>query len=264
MRGSPGNEGYAAHDGETTNNEGKHWDEKIGHKRDPAPPGAPLTPVGRGEQDWGPIHLSEHGMNDTLNADNAIRQLQKQHAKPFFLAFGTFNPHMPWYVPKKYFDMFPLGRGHALPADVPSARRDACRRRQRTLCLIARHLPDAGGTVRPATSGLPRRSLAPPLLRNPHADWESTAFTGLTSKVGPWSPYISLRNEAGHYIRYGNDQEEFYDTTKDPREWTNEIGNPDYEPIISKMRRNRPQYRYPEERTAGAGNRAENAGLVLQ
>ncbi|MEM8734048.1 MAG: sulfatase [Planctomycetota bacterium] len=86
----------------------QHWDTKRGHKRDPAPPGAPLTPVGRGEQDWGPVHLAEADMNDTLNADAAIAQLEKQHDKPFFIAFGTFNPHMPWYVPQKYFDMFPM------------------------------------------------------------------------------------------------------------------------------------------------------------
>ncbi len=86
----------------------EHWDVKLGHKRDPAPPGAPLTTVGRGEQDWGPIHLAEEEMNDTMNADAAIAQLRKPHDKPFFIAFGTFNPHMPWYVPQKYFDMFPL------------------------------------------------------------------------------------------------------------------------------------------------------------
>ena len=86
----------------------EHWDEKLGHKRDPAPPGAPLTPVGRGEQDWGPIHLAEADMNDTRNADATIAQLQREHDKPFFIAFGTFNPHMPWYVPQKYFDMFPM------------------------------------------------------------------------------------------------------------------------------------------------------------
>ena len=86
----------------------EHWDEKIGHKRDPAPPGAPLTKIGRGEQDWGPIHLAEEKMNDTLNVDAAIRRLNQRHDRPFFVACGTFNPHMPWYVPKKYFDMFPL------------------------------------------------------------------------------------------------------------------------------------------------------------
>ena len=88
--------------------QGEHWDEKIGHKRDPAPPAPPLTPSGRGEQDWGPIHLAEGEMNDTLNADNAIRRLQQEHDQPFFICCGLFNPHMPWYVPKKYFDMFPL------------------------------------------------------------------------------------------------------------------------------------------------------------
>ena len=86
----------------------ENWDEKIGHKRDPAPPGAPLISVGAGEQDWGPIHLAEEDMNDSRNVDNAIKRLNMKHDKPFFIACGTFNPQMPWYVPQKYFDMFPL------------------------------------------------------------------------------------------------------------------------------------------------------------
>jgi arylsulfatase A-like enzyme len=85
-----------------------HWDDHIPHKRDPSPPNAPLTPVGRGEQDWGPTHLREDQMRDTTYADAAIKQLQKQHDKPFLIACGLFHPHMPWYVPQKYFDMFPL------------------------------------------------------------------------------------------------------------------------------------------------------------
>ena len=85
----------------------KVCDEHMPHKRDPNPPGAPFLPFTRGEQDWGPTHLPEEKMNDTSYADAAIRQLEKKHDRPFFVACGLFHPHMPWYVPQKYFDMFP-------------------------------------------------------------------------------------------------------------------------------------------------------------
>ena len=50
--------------------------------------------VGKGEQDWGPIHLAEDEMNDTGGANKAIAILEQEHEKPFFLVYGTFNPHM--------------------------------------------------------------------------------------------------------------------------------------------------------------------------
>lgn len=84
------------------------WNDRIPHKRDPVPPNAPLMPAGKGEQDWGPIHIPEEEMGDTKYADAAIAQLQKKHDQPFFIACGLFHPHMPWYVPQKYFDMYPL------------------------------------------------------------------------------------------------------------------------------------------------------------
>ncbi|MFZ5829114.1 MAG: sulfatase-like hydrolase/transferase, partial [Planctomycetota bacterium] len=85
----------------------KSCDEYMAHKRDPAPPDAPFLPFTRGEQDWGPTHLAEEDMNDTKLADAAIRQLGKEHDRPFLIACGLFHPHMPWYVPQKYLDMFP-------------------------------------------------------------------------------------------------------------------------------------------------------------
>jgi arylsulfatase A-like enzyme len=84
------------------------FDEKVGHKRDPRPPGAPIQAVGAGEQYWGTIHLAEEEMNDTQSADRAIAALSTKHTQPFFIVCGTFNPHMAWFVPQKYYDLFPL------------------------------------------------------------------------------------------------------------------------------------------------------------
>ncbi len=86
------------------------WDTRLAHKRDHVPPNAPLSPIGAGEKDWGPIHLPESKMNDAKYADFAIAELKKKHDKPFFIACGLFHPHYPWYVPQKYLDMYPLDK----------------------------------------------------------------------------------------------------------------------------------------------------------
>jgi len=58
--------------------------------------------------DWHPIEQPTEQTDDWKTADTASRFLQQEHDKPFFLACGIFHPHLPWYVPQKYFDMFPL------------------------------------------------------------------------------------------------------------------------------------------------------------
>ena len=93
---------------------GVEWDQRMNHNRDPAPPQAPFNGFAKSksgkltESDWGPTHLKESEMNDTKYADLAIKALGLKHEKPFFIACGLFHPHMPWYVPQKYFDMYPL------------------------------------------------------------------------------------------------------------------------------------------------------------
>ena len=312
----------------------ENWDVKLGHKRDPAPPGAPLTAVGRGEQDWGPIHLAEEEMNDTGNVDAAIDQLRQDHDRPFFIACGLFNPHMPWYVPQKYFDMFPMDEvttpkllendlddvpplgvaltagksrfvdsvlqhglhqeavqaylattayadaqmGRILDALEKSPHKDhtivvfltdhgfhlgekhhwqkATLWEEATHCLLMFRVPGvtaSGGVSKRFVSlqdiyptlaelcdlespaYLDGRSLVP-LLKDPGARWESTAITCLSDKSSPDQGYVTIRAEQGRYIRYHDGQEEYYDTSEDPHEWTNRIDSPSHAEVIGKLK----------------------------
>ena len=56
---------------------------------------------------WGPLDVEDEEMFDVKNVNWAISELEKSHDKPFFLACGFTKPHMPWFVPQKYFDMHP-------------------------------------------------------------------------------------------------------------------------------------------------------------
>ena len=57
----------------------------------------------------GPIvEGGDEAVSDTSIADYGIASLQRKHDKPFFLAVGFHKPHMPWHVPRKWFDLFPL------------------------------------------------------------------------------------------------------------------------------------------------------------
>ncbi|MFM7056133.1 MAG: sulfatase-like hydrolase/transferase [Planctomycetota bacterium] len=66
---------------------------------------------------------------DTATTDYAIAQLAQKHESPFVLALGFHKPHMPWNVPKKYFDMHPLADIELPPvkdgdlADIPDVGR---------------------------------------------------------------------------------------------------------------------------------------------
>jgi arylsulfatase A-like enzyme len=73
------------------------------------------------------------------------------------------------------------------------------------------------------------RSLVP-LLKDPQAAWESTAITSWGDR------YVSIRTETYRYIRYCEDQEELYDITRDPHEWTNQINNQDYAAEAESLR----------------------------
>lgn len=86
-------------------------------KYDPAWFGKP----GNTQTDWGAFPESDSLMPDYKSAAWAVRQLKKKHSAPFFLAVGFVRPHVPWYVPQKWFDKFPAEEMETppyLPADL--------------------------------------------------------------------------------------------------------------------------------------------------
>lgn len=87
----------------------KFWDhyEQLGGSGNPGPKPANGIP-GSGNLDWGPTPEGDEAYGDYKVATYVSRQLTKTHEQPLFLACGIFRPHLPWYVPQKYFDQFPL------------------------------------------------------------------------------------------------------------------------------------------------------------
>ncbi|MHC4199900.1 MAG: sulfatase-like hydrolase/transferase, partial [Planctomycetota bacterium] len=77
----------------------------------PPPEGFPFCGFGGlpHENDWGSLPgKDESDYDDARTVDLAVEYLGRKHGEPFFLACGIFRPHLPWYVPRKYFDLYPL------------------------------------------------------------------------------------------------------------------------------------------------------------
>lgn len=77
-----------------------------------------------------PFEAVECEDGDLLDGDTAARAVEqlREHAarpdRPFFLAVGFANPHVPWIAPKKYFDLYdpatlPLAKNEFLPLGAP-------------------------------------------------------------------------------------------------------------------------------------------------
>lgn len=78
---------------------------------DPQPDSKPLNGLpGAANFDWGGIPNSEKEMGDYKVVDWARGELSKSQDKPFFLACGIWKPHLPWYIPQEYIDMYPLDK----------------------------------------------------------------------------------------------------------------------------------------------------------
>jgi arylsulfatase A-like enzyme len=75
---------------------------------------------------WGPF-LPEHNADehsDQATVNHIVGLLDEIKAdEPFFMNCGIYRPHVPWYVPQKYFDAFPLDLVQ-MPASVVDDRID--------------------------------------------------------------------------------------------------------------------------------------------
>lgn len=75
---------------------------------------------------WGAVpdewENDEHKLIDTENSDKVIACLEKKLDHPFFMALGLLRPHLPWIVPKRFYELYPLDSikipGGYLPNDL--------------------------------------------------------------------------------------------------------------------------------------------------
>ena len=76
----------------------------------PGPPKYPAKEVmnqTKSNFDFAPLDIPDEDMPDGKVAAFAANFLSRKHENPFFLGVGMFRPHIEWYVPRKYFDMYP-------------------------------------------------------------------------------------------------------------------------------------------------------------
>ena len=82
-------------------------DRSLGRKRSPRPKKPMNRPSGwSGAWDWGAYPETDAEMADFQLAKKAADALQGDFDQPFFMSVGFFRPHVPLFVPPKWFDLY--------------------------------------------------------------------------------------------------------------------------------------------------------------
>ncbi|MFD2790771.1 sulfatase [Arenibacter sp. H213] len=90
------------------------WDEFADNYKDKSIVGKAENPEKRnitkvsGSLAWGPFSSPDSLTFDGKTVDWVRERINRNHDKPFFLACGIYRPHIPWFVPEKYFELHPL------------------------------------------------------------------------------------------------------------------------------------------------------------
>lgn len=285
---------------------------------------------------------NESYLIDYRTTSYIIDRINQKQEKPFFLALGIHRPHVPWNVPQKYFDLYPIDKiqqpkinpndlddvgsiakkmahpevdaelralpkgpehviqaylasisfcdaqiGRVLDALDKSPYRDntiivfwgdhgwnhgekqhwtkavlweestrapliwvapgvskpkgVCERTVDFLSIFPT-LCDLAGLPVPAQCKSP--SLLP-LLANPKAAWDRPALSTMGFNNH------AVRDERWRYIRYSNGDEELYDHSVDPLEWTNVVANPKNAAVKSRLAKWLPTINAPSKGRGG-------------
>ena len=89
------------------------WDEYLVFPPEPIPENRPAAGLNLGvgpQFDWGVETAAEDDLPDVQLARFTAEQLRRAHDKPLFLAAGIYRPHLPWYVPQRFLDLYPADR----------------------------------------------------------------------------------------------------------------------------------------------------------
>lgn len=74
--------------------------------------------TGSTQTDWAAYPEQDSLMTDFQSAKWAVEKLGQKHDKPFFMGVGFVRPHVPWYAPQKWFDLYPLDEIETPPYKV--------------------------------------------------------------------------------------------------------------------------------------------------
>ena len=82
-------------------------DRSLGRKKSPRPKTSLNRPSDWSKAwDWGAFPENDAQMADFQLATSAAKALEEDFDKPFFMSIGFFRPHVPLYVPPKWFDLY--------------------------------------------------------------------------------------------------------------------------------------------------------------